>query len=151
MKKRYCIDLANYERFPSRTVQIGNIAVGGGNPVRLQSMTNTNTMDLKSTVEQSKRIFDAGADFVRITTPGEKEARFLTEIKESLHKDGYKKPLIADVHFNPKAAEIAAQIVEKVRINPEIMLIPGQISNEKNFPTSNMNLNWSVCMSGCSP
>ncbi|MDA3910262.1 MAG: (E)-4-hydroxy-3-methylbut-2-enyl-diphosphate synthase [Bacteroidales bacterium] len=118
MNQRYCIDLANYERFPSRVVMIGDIPLGGGHPIRLQSMTNTNTMDLKATVAQSKRIFDAGADFVRITTPGIEEAKFLSEIKKQLHKDGYKKPLIADVHFNPKAAEIAAEIVEKVRINP---------------------------------
>jgi (E)-4-hydroxy-3-methylbut-2-enyl-diphosphate synthase len=118
MKQRYCIDLANYERFPSRTVHVGNIPLGGNYPIRLQSMTNTQTMDLKKTVEQTKRIFDAGADFVRITTPGEKEARFLADIKKALYKDGYKKPLIADVHFQPKAAEIAAEIVEKVRINP---------------------------------
>ncbi len=118
MNQRYCIDLANYERFPSRVVNIGDIPLGGGHPIRLQSMTNTNTMDLKATVEQSKRIFDAGADFVRITTPGTQEAEFLAKIKKQLQKDGYKKPLIADVHFNPKAAEIAAEIVEKVRINP---------------------------------
>lgn len=118
MKERYCIDLTNYERFPSRVVKVGDIPLGGTHLIRLQSMTNTNTMDLNATVEQSKRIFDAGADFVRITTPGIQEAKFLADIKSKLHKDGYKKPLIADVHFNPKAAEHAAEIVEKVRINP---------------------------------
>lgn len=135
MKLRYCIDLANYERFPSRVVNVGDIALGGSNPVRIQSMTNTNTMDLRATVDQSKRIFDAGADFVRITTPGEKEAKFLKEIKNTLHKEGYTKPLIADIHFNPKAAEIAAEIVEKVRLNPGNYVDPranfkrGEISN----------------------
>lgn len=118
MDKRYCIDLANFERFPSQVVKLGDVSLGGGNPIRLQSMTNTNTMDLHATVAQCKRIFDAGADFVRITTPGEKEARFLAEIKKALHAEGYKQPLIADVHFQPKAAEIAAEIIEKVRINP---------------------------------
>jgi (E)-4-hydroxy-3-methylbut-2-enyl-diphosphate synthase len=118
MKQRYCIDLTNYERFPARIVKIGNIPVGGNYPVRLQSMTNTNTMDINATADQCKRIFDAGADFVRITAPGVKEAEFLRQIKKSLHASGYKNPLIADVHFNPKAAEIAAEIVEKVRINP---------------------------------
>jgi (E)-4-hydroxy-3-methylbut-2-enyl-diphosphate synthase len=106
MNQRYCIDLANYERFPSRVVMIGDIPLGGGHPIRLQSMTNTNTMDINATADQCKRIFDAGADFVRITAPGVKEAEFLRQIKKSLHASGYKNPLIADVHFNPKAAEI---------------------------------------------
>lgn len=136
MDQRYCIDLANYERFPSRVVMIGDIPLGGGHPVRLQSMTNTNSMDLKATVAQSKRIFDAGADFVRITTPGIKEAKFLADIKKQLHTDGYKNPLIADIHFNPKAAEIAAEIVEKVRINPGNYVDPRAKFKQKNISES---------------
>jgi len=136
MELRYCIDLANYERFPSRIVRVGDIPVGGTHPVRLQSMTNTKTMDLKATTEQAKRIFDAGADFVRITTPRIKEAEFLKKIKNSLHKDGYKKPLIADVHFNPKAAETAAKIVEKVRINPGNYVDPRAKFHKKEISTA---------------
>lgn len=99
-------------------VHIGNIPLGSDYPIRLQSMTNTNTLDIKTTVEQAIRIFNAGADYVRITTQGIKEARNLEKIKNELVKKRYDNPLIADVHFNPKVAEIAATIVEKVRINP---------------------------------
>jgi len=116
--KKYCIDLANYERFPSKEVKIGHLPLGAMHPIRLQSMTNTNTANIIATVEQCKRIFDAGADYVRITTPTLAEAECLAEIKKLLIADGYSKPLIADVHFNPVVAETAARIVEKVRINP---------------------------------
>jgi len=115
---KYCIDPANYERFPSREVKIGDIILGAGNPIRLQSMTTTPTLDTMATVAQAIKIFDAGADFVRITTPGIAEAENLSEIKKQLALAGYNKPLIADVHFNPLVAETAARIVEKVRINP---------------------------------
>ncbi|MFP4662997.1 MAG: (E)-4-hydroxy-3-methylbut-2-enyl-diphosphate synthase [Bacteroidales bacterium] len=118
MRLRYCIDLANYERFPSRIVMVGDVPVGGAHPIRLQSMTNTDTRDVKNTIEQAKRIFDAGGDFVRITTQGMKEVKSLKEIKTTLHRDGYTRPLIADVHFNAKIAEAAAELVEKIRINP---------------------------------
>ena len=116
--KRYCIDLTNYERFPTREVEIGDIPMGSTHPIRLQSMINIPAMDTKNTVAQCMRIFDAGADYVRIATQTIKDAENLKNIRKKLHKAGYKNPLIADVHFNPKIAEIAAQIVEKVRINP---------------------------------
>ncbi len=107
-----------YQRFITRVIQIGNVPLGGKYPVRIQSMCNTNTMDTMATVAQSIRMIEAGCEYVRITAPGVKEAENLVNIKNELHKRGYTAPLIADIHFNPKAAEIAAAIVEKVRINP---------------------------------
>lgn len=102
----------------SKTITVGNLRLGGNNPIRLQSMTNTNTMDTKATVEQSIRMIDTGAELIRITAPGIREARNIALIKKSLQQKGYDVPLIADIHFNPKAAEEAAAVVEKVRINP---------------------------------
>ena len=102
----------------SESVYIGSVPLGGDNPVRLQSMTNTDTLDTRSTVEQCIRIIEAGADYVRLTAQGTKEAENLAVIKEELRKAGFSTPLIADIHFNPAAAETAARIVEKVRINP---------------------------------
>ncbi len=104
--------------FKTREINIGNIPLGGNNPVRLQSMCSTNTMDTLATAAQSIRMIEAGCEYVRITAPGIREAENLYKIKNELHKAGYNNPLIADIHFNPKAAEIAAGIVEKVRINP---------------------------------
>ncbi len=104
--------------FKSLSVPIGDLLIGGDNPVRLQSMTSTNTMDTEATVEQSIRMIKAGCEMVRITAPGIKEAENLGVIKKELQKKGFNIPIIADIHFNPKAAEVAAQIVEKVRINP---------------------------------
>ena len=115
---KYCNNLFKYSRFKTREVKIGDIGVGGKNPIRLQSMTTTNTMDTISTVEQSIRMINAGCEYVRITAPSMKQAKNLTNIKKELSKRGYKTPLIADIHFTPNAAEIAAEIVEKVRINP---------------------------------
>jgi len=97
---------------------IGDVPLGGNNPVRIQSMTNTNTMDTQATVKQVIHLVDAGCEYVRLTTQGLREAGNLKNIKNELKKRGYAVPLIADVHFNPKVAELAAQIVEKVRINP---------------------------------
>ena len=108
----------HYQRFKTREIKIGNTALGGNNPIRIQSMTNTDTMNTEATVAQSIRMIEAGCEFVRITAPGVKEAENLANIKNELIKRGYHTPLIADIHFNPKAAEIAAAIVEKVRINP---------------------------------
>ncbi len=102
----------------TRVVHIGDLPLGGDYPVRVQSMTNTDTRDTASTVAQAIRMIEAGCEYVRITAPGMKEAENLREIKKELTRRGYKTPLIADVHFNPKIAEIAAGIVEKVRINP---------------------------------
>jgi len=115
---KYCNNLYNYSRFESREVTIGSIALGGKNPIRIQSMNNTNTLDTENSVEQAKRIADAGADYVRLTAPGTKDAENLQQIKQALLEAGYTIPLIADIHFNPQAAIIAAQFVEKVRINP---------------------------------
>lgn len=109
---------SHYKRLQTKEVAIGNLPVGGINPIRLQSMTNTPTLDTRATVEQCMRLFDAGCDYVRITAQGPREARHLAVIKEELYKKGYTRPLIADIHFSPEAAEIAACIVEKVRINP---------------------------------
>jgi (E)-4-hydroxy-3-methylbut-2-enyl-diphosphate synthase len=104
--------------YQSRVVYIGSLPLGGSHPIRLQSMTNTNTLDTRSTVEQAIRMIEAGSELVRITAPGPKEATNLGVIKAELKKRGFEVPLIADIHFNPEAAEIAARLVEKVRINP---------------------------------
>jgi (E)-4-hydroxy-3-methylbut-2-enyl-diphosphate synthase len=105
-------------RFPTRVVNIGDVPLGGNNPIRVQSMTNTDTMDTQATVEQAIRMIDAGCEYVRIAVPGMKEAENLKNIRNELRKRGFRTPLIADVHFNPKIVELAATIVEKVRINP---------------------------------
>lgn len=109
---------SHYQRLQTKEVIIGNLPVGGINPIRLQSMTNTPTLDTQATVEQCIRLFDAGCNYVRITAQGPREAMHLAVIKEELYKKNYTRPLIADIHFSPEAAEIAAGIVEKVRINP---------------------------------
>jgi len=105
-------------KYLSKPVFIGSIPLGGSNPVRLQSMTNTDTLDTKASVAQCIRIIEAGADYVRLTAQGVREAENLASIKKELHKAGFDNPLIADIHFNPAAAERAARIVEKIRINP---------------------------------
>jgi len=114
----YCNSLTKYSRLKTREVHIGKIALGGNNPIRTQSMTTTDTMDTIATVEQSIRIFEAGADYVRITAPSKKEAANLAVIKKEIEKRGFDIPLIADIHFTPNAAIIAAELVEKVRVNP---------------------------------
>ena len=118
MSVSYCDDLFVFDRFRTREVNIGNTPLGGLNPIRIQSMTNTDTMDTEATILQSIRMIDAGSEYIRITAQGIKEANNLAEIKNLLLQKGYSTPLIADIHFNPKAAEVAAAIVEKVRINP---------------------------------
>lgn len=115
---RYCIDIHNKEKIPTRIVKIGNIELGGTNPIRLQSMTNLPVENVEATIQQCKQIFDSGADFVRISVPRIMDVEFLKEVKKKLWEENYKKPLIADVHFNPAVAEEAAKVVEKVRINP---------------------------------
>jgi len=124
---KYCNSLTAYSRWKTREVKIGDLALGSTNPIRVQSMTTTDTMDTMSTVEQSIRMINAGCEYVRITAPSKKEAKNLKNIKDELHKRGYKTPLIADIHFTPNAAEIAARIVEKVRINP------GNFADRKKF------------------
>ncbi len=120
MKKKYnfCHSLFSYRRNVTRQVQVGHLTIGGDAPVRIQSMTTTNTLDTAETVEQSIKIADAGGELVRITTQGRREAANLADIKNALKKNGYFIPLAADVHFNPSAASVAAGLVEKVRINP---------------------------------
>ena len=102
----------------SRQIKIGNLTLGGGAPIRVQSMTNTDTMDTRATVEQALRMVEAGCELVRITAPDVRAAENLGRIKEELLKRGCEVPLVADIHFNPKAAEVAATLVEKVRVNP---------------------------------
>ena len=102
----------------SRQIHIGKLTLGGGAPVRVQSMTNTDTMDTRATVEQALRMVEAGCELVRITAPDVKAAENLGRIKEELLRRGCEVPLVADIHFNPKAAEVAATLVEKVRVNP---------------------------------
>jgi (E)-4-hydroxy-3-methylbut-2-enyl-diphosphate synthase len=102
----------------SHEVLVGDLAVGGAHPIAVQSMTNTKTMDTDATVRQVMELADAGCDIVRITAPSVKEAENLSLIRANLRKKGYHLPLVADIHFTPKPAEVAARIVEKVRINP---------------------------------
>jgi (E)-4-hydroxy-3-methylbut-2-enyl-diphosphate synthase len=114
----YCPDLFRYDRRKTTLVRIGQTPLGADQPIRIQSMTNTSTMDTEGSVAQSKRIIDAGADYVRLTAQGVREAENLANIRSALHADGYDTPLVADIHFNPRAADAAALTVEKVRINP---------------------------------
>jgi len=125
--QNYCNSLTHYSRRKTREVKIGDIAMGGNNPIRIQSMTTVDTMDTKGSVEQVIRMVDAGCEYVRITAPSIKEAQNLQEIKNELKKRGYTVPLIADIHFTPNAAELAARIVEKVRVNP------GNYADKKKF------------------
>lgn len=117
-QKREGYKLFNYSPRASHEVSIGHTPLGGDNPLRIQSMTTAATTDTEACVKQCIAIFDAGADYVRLTTQGTREAENLRNIKAELLKRGYDKPLVADVHFNPNVADVAATIVEKVRINP---------------------------------
>ncbi|MFM2358014.1 MAG: hypothetical protein RLY16_6, partial [Bacteroidota bacterium] len=114
----YCESVTGYKRLKTRVVHVGSLQIGGNNPVRIQTMTTTDTMDTEATVVQTIRCIEAGAEMVRITAPSKKEAENLQQIKDELHRRGYDVPLIADIHFTPNAAEIAAKIIEKVRVNP---------------------------------
>ena len=116
--KKYCNSLTQYSRHKTREVKIGNIPLGGNYPIRIQSMTTTDTMNTIATVEQTIRMVEAGCEYVRITAPSINEAKNLEAIKKELLVRGYAVPLIADIHFTPNAAEMAARIVEKVRVNP---------------------------------
>ena len=124
---QYCNSLVSYSRRKTRVVNIGGVPMGGDNPIRIQSMTTIDTMDTKGSVEQVIRMVDAGCEYVRITAPSIKEAQNLDEIKKELRLRGYTVPLIADIHFTPNAAELAARIVEKVRVNP------GNYADKKRF------------------
>lgn len=114
----YCESLTEYKRLKTREVKVGTLLLGNNNPIRVQTMTTTDTMDTMATVEQTIRCIKAGAELVRITAPSIREAHNLKNIKDELHRRGYFVPLVADIHFTPNAAEIAARIVEKVRVNP---------------------------------
>ncbi len=114
----YCNSLTQIARLATREVKVGHLSLGNFNPIRLQTMTTTDTMNTMATVEQTIRCIEAGADLVRITAPSKNEAENLLHIKNELRKRGYNTPLIADIHFTPNAAEIAARIIEKVRVNP---------------------------------
>ncbi len=125
--KEYCNSLTRYSRYKTREVKVGNIPLGGDNPIRIQSMTITDTMNTKATVEQTIRMVESGCEYVRITAPSKLEAQNLENIKKELRAKGYEVPLIADIHFTPNAAELAARIVEKVRVNP------GNYADRKKF------------------
>jgi (E)-4-hydroxy-3-methylbut-2-enyl-diphosphate synthase len=127
MNKTYCPSLTEYKRRVSRVVNIGGLPMGGDFPIRVQSMTTVDTMDTMGSVEQTLRMVEAGCEYVRITAPSMKEAQNLLEIKKELRKRGCNVPLIADIHFTPNAAELAARIVEKVRVNP------GNYADKKKF------------------
>jgi len=136
VKFEYCKDLNRYNRRSSIVVKIGSVLLGGNNPIRIQSMTNTDTLNTTETVNQIMRIEKAGSDFVRLTVPGRKDAENLANIKTSLQKYNCNIPLVADIHFNPNAAQIAATIVDKVRINPgnyvdKNRIYPHEYSNEE--------------------
>jgi (E)-4-hydroxy-3-methylbut-2-enyl-diphosphate synthase len=125
--KVYCPSLTHYQRRKTIEVKIGDVPLGGNNPIRVQSMTTADTMDTAKTVAECIRLIEAGSEYIRITAPSVKEAENLKNIKNELRKMGYTVPLIADIHFTPNAAELAARIVEKVRINP------GNYADRKRF------------------
>lgn len=126
---KYCNSLTEYSRFVTREVNIGDLKLGGHNPIRIQSMTTTDTMDTLATVEQSIRMIKAGCELVRITAPSINEAKNLELIKKELKARGYNTPICADIHFTPNAAEFAARVIEKVRVNP------GNYADKKKFET----------------
>jgi len=125
--EKYSNSLTKYSRFLTREVSIGDLKMGAQNPIRIQSMTTTNTMDTIATVEQSIRMIKAGCELVRITAPSMNEAKNLELIKKELVARGYNTPVCADIHFTPNAAEFAARVIEKVRVNP------GNYADKKKF------------------
>ena len=125
--RQYCNSLVQYSRRKTVEVRIGDVPMGGTNPIRIQSMTTIDTMDTKGSVEQAIRMVESGCEYVRITAPSIKEAQNLELIKKELRQRGYPVPLVADIHFTPNAAELAARLVEKVRINP------GNYADKKRF------------------
>lgn len=127
MKDYFNKNLFSYKRRETIPVSIGNLGIGGENPIRIQSMTTTDTMDTGATVDQAIRMVNAGCELVRVTAPSANDAKNLENIRNQLRNKGYNIPLVADIHFTPKAAEIAAEIVEKVRINP------GNYADKKKF------------------
>jgi len=126
-EKKYCDSLTEYSRRKTNQVQVGDVWIGSDHPIRVQSMTTIDTMDTVGSVEQTIRMIESGCELVRITAPSVKEAQNLENIKKELRNRGYSTPLVADIHFTPNAAELAARIVEKVRINP------GNYADKKRF------------------
>ncbi|WP_422361600.1 (E)-4-hydroxy-3-methylbut-2-enyl-diphosphate synthase [Reichenbachiella sp.] len=124
---KYCPSLTEYKRRKTIEVNIGGVPLGAENPIRVQSMTTVDTMDTEGSIEQSIRMVESGCEYVRITAPSIKEAQNLEEIRKGLRDKGYDVPLVADIHFTPNAAELAAKIVEKVRVNP------GNYADKKKF------------------
>lgn len=125
--KKYCGNLTDYQRRESIEVNIGEVPLGGDNFIRIQSMTTVDTMDTQGSIDQSIRMINSGCEYVRITAPSIKEAQNLKPIRDGLKSLGYNTPLVADIHFTPNAAELAADIVEKVRVNP------GNYADKKKF------------------
>ena len=123
----YCVDIMTHIRLPTLEVRIGELIVGGDQPIRLQSMTTTDTMDTDASVAQSIRMINAGCELVRLTAPSKNEAENLGVIRKKLESLGFSTPLVADIHFTPNAAEIAAKLVQKVRVNP------GNYADKKKF------------------
>ncbi|MGB2228531.1 MAG: flavodoxin-dependent (E)-4-hydroxy-3-methylbut-2-enyl-diphosphate synthase, partial [Flavobacteriales bacterium] len=123
----YCPDPFNYARRRTHEVRVGQIGIGGDQPIRVQSMTTTDTMDVEATVAQSIRMIDVGCELVRITAPSKRDAEALGDIASKLRASGHETPLVADIHFTPNAAEIAADHVEKIRVNP------GNYADKKRF------------------
>jgi (E)-4-hydroxy-3-methylbut-2-enyl-diphosphate synthase len=126
-EKKYCDSLTEYSRRKTVQVQVGDVMIGSDYPIRVQSMTTIDTMDTIGSVEQTIRMIESGCEIVRITAPSVKEAQNLENIRKELRSRGYTTPLVADIHFTPNAAELAARIVEKVRINP------GNYADKKRF------------------
>lgn len=124
---KYCVDLFSRKRFETRAVTIGALKMGADNPIRVQSMTTADTMDTEGSVAEAIRMIDAGCELVRLTAPSIKEAENLGVIRQQLHEKGYTTPLVADIHFTPNAAEVAARLIEKVRVNP------GNYADKKKF------------------
>ena len=126
----YTSSLTAYERLKTVPVTVGDLVLGGEAPIRVQTMTTFDTMDTAKTVAQSIRCIEAGSELIRITAPSKTEAENLLNIKNEIRKRGYRTPIVADIHFTPNAAEIAARIVEKVRVNP------GNYADKKKFGLS---------------
>ncbi|WP_373496512.1 flavodoxin-dependent (E)-4-hydroxy-3-methylbut-2-enyl-diphosphate synthase, partial [Aquiflexum sp.] len=123
----YCNSLTAYSRRKTIPVKVGNVIIGGDHPIVVQSMTTVDTMDTEGSVAQCIRMIESGCQLIRITAPSIKEAENLKSIKDELRRRGYSVPLVADIHFTPNAAEVAARIIEKVRINP------GNYADKKRF------------------
>lgn len=120
---KYNDNLIQYSRRKTIEVNIGDVPMGRNNPIRIQSMTTVDTMDTMGSVEQAIRMINSGCEYIRITAPSVKEAQNLENIKKELNRRGFFAPIVADIHFTPNAAELAARLVEKSELIPEIMLI----------------------------